>query len=153
MHGDLFKIVLTASLTLIGGIVLLVVGQVITRFVIEPLLDFRRLLGEIAYTLILYEKFLMNVPATADRPQFSEAKEQCRVLASRLYAVSAAVPLYDFLAANGLVPPINDVDSAATHLIGLSNSSERTMPREVNLHYRAIAKSLRIRIDTTLPDL
>ena len=104
MHGDLFKIVLTASLTLIGGIVLLVVGQVITRFVIEPLLDFRRLLGEIAYTLILYEKFLMNVPATADRPQFSEAKEQCRVLASRLYAVSAAVPLYDFLAANGLVP-------------------------------------------------
>jgi hypothetical protein len=144
--------VLTACLTLAGGVILLVVTQVITRFIVEPLLDFRRLLGEVAFTLILYEKFLINVPSTAGTDQFSEAKEQCRVLASRLFAVSAAVPLYDYLAANGCVPPIGDVDAAAGYLIGLSNLSERATMPEVAQRYKRIAKLLRIRIDTTLPD-
>ena len=151
MMNDVLKIVLPSCLTLIGGVTLLVIGQVITRFIVDPLLDFRRLLGKIAYTLILYEKFLINVPTTATTPQFSEAKEKCRVLASRLFAVSAAVPFYEYLAANECVPPLDDVYAAGGHLIGLSNSTERTTPHEVNLHYQGIAKLLRIRIDNTLP--
>jgi hypothetical protein len=67
------------------------------------------------------------------------------VLASRLHAVSAAVPSYDFLAAKGLVPPLDDVHTAAGHLIGLSHTSATTTPDQVNHHYRRISTLLRIR--------
>ena len=52
MDNELYKSVLTASLTLVGGVILLVVTQIFTHFVIDPLLDFRRLLGEVTNTLI-----------------------------------------------------------------------------------------------------
>ena len=42
---ELFKIILTASFTLIGGVVLLVIIQILTRLIVDPFLDFRRLLG------------------------------------------------------------------------------------------------------------
>jgi hypothetical protein len=53
-HCELFKIILTACLTLIGGVILLVASQFLTRFVVDPLLDFRRLLGEVGHTLVFY---------------------------------------------------------------------------------------------------
>jgi hypothetical protein len=71
---ELFKIVLTACFTLAGGVLLLVFTQIITRFVVDPLLDFRRLLGEIAYTLILYANFLFNPAFTASTLNFQKRR-------------------------------------------------------------------------------
>jgi len=147
MHDELFKSVFTASLTLFGGVLLLVVTQIFTRFVVDPLVDFRRLLGEVAYTLIFNANFLCNPATTANTPQLSDATKQCRALASRLHAVSAAVPLYDFLAGIGLVPPLSDVYAAAGHLIGLSNTTAITTPDDVKQHYESIGKLLRIRVE------
>jgi hypothetical protein len=145
--SELEKIVLTACLTLIGGVLLLVAGQVITRFVVDPLLDFRRLLGDVAYALILNAKWLCNPNATADRPEFQEAKDECRKLASRLHAFSAAVPLYNFLTDLGVVPPLSDVYAARGHLIGLSNMDGKIPIDVVKKHRDEIARLLRIRVD------
>jgi hypothetical protein len=93
MHCELFKIVLTASFTLIGGVILLVVSQIVTRFVVDPLLDFRRLLGEVGHTLVFYSQYLFNPAAMASTPEFEKAKRKCRNLASRLRSFSNAVPL------------------------------------------------------------
>ncbi len=70
MWPALIKIVLTACVTLAGGVVLLVVTQVFTRFVVDPMIDFRRLLGEVSYTLILNAQFLFNTSGTATNPKF-----------------------------------------------------------------------------------
>ena len=145
---ELAKIVLTACLTLGGGVTLLVLTQFLTRFIVEPLIDFRRLLGEVAYTLILNAKFFFN-PSTAMGlwPEFEKAKQQCRDLASRLHAFSAAVPLYRFLSRVHLVPCLDYVYDAAAQLIGLSNLSATTPANIVQQHYDRISKLLGIRVE------
>jgi hypothetical protein len=147
MWPELARIVLTACLTLAGGVVLLVVAQIFTRFVVDPLLDFRRVLGEVSYTLILNAQFLFNANTTATNPKFQQATEQCRVLASRLHAFSAAVPLYGFLSRIRLVPCLGYVYDAAKMLIGLSNTNATTAPKITQQRYDSISKLLGIRVD------
>jgi len=148
--SELAKIILTACVTLFGGVLLLAVTQILTRFVVEPLVDFRRLLGEVAYTLILKANLLFNLPGTkpeAFEKAVADAKEEFRKLASRLHAFSAAVPLYGFLTHIHLVPPLTDVYEASRHLIGLSNVQPDTPPGHVQKYYDTISKLLRIRVD------
>src|SRR5688572_8306196 len=48
------KIILTSSLTILGGIIVFVAGQVVTKFIIEPLYEQSKLIGEIANSLTYY---------------------------------------------------------------------------------------------------
>jgi hypothetical protein len=144
---ELDRIVLTACLTLGGGVVLLIITQIFTRFVVDPLVDFRRLLGEVAYTLILNSNLLFNASQTAGTSEFQEARQECRTLASRLHAFSAAVPLYHSLSRIGLVPCHGYVYDAAAQLIGLSNTTATTPPDIVRQRYERISKLLRIRTE------
>src|SRR5687768_13838110 len=48
------KIILTSSFTILGGIIIFVVGQVVAKFIIEPLYEQSKLIGEIANSLIYY---------------------------------------------------------------------------------------------------
>ncbi len=146
MH-ELFKIVLTASFTLIGGVVLLVITQILTRFIVDPLVDFRRLLGEVGHTLVFYSNYFYNASVMASKPEFQEATRQCRTLASRLRSFSNAVPLYATLARLRLVPPHADVYKASAALIDLSNTTSSHPFDVVNQHYERISKLLDIRVD------
>jgi len=146
MH-ELFKIVLTASLTLAGGVILLTFTQILTRFVVDPLLDFRRLLGQVSHDLIFYAHFLHNPSVMASHPEFQEATRACRTLASRLRSFSAAVPLYSQLASIHLVPPLRDVYDASAELIGLYNTTSSHPVTVVIQHYERISRLLRIRVD------
>ena len=145
--SELAKIILTACATLIGGVLLMVATQIFTRCVVDPLIEFRRLIGEVAYTLILHAKWLFNTNATADRPEFQQARDDCRRLASRLHSLSTAVPLYGFFVDLGAVPERVKVDEAAKALIGLSNTRPDTPAGHVQKHYDTISKALRIRVD------
>jgi hypothetical protein len=145
MH-DLWKTVLTACVTLAGGVFLLIVTQVVTRFIVDPLVDFRRLLGEVAYTLILNAHYFYNAAGMAGHPEFEDAKRQCRTLASRLHAFSAAVPLYSKLARIRLVPAQTNVYSAAAQLVGLSNTTATDPADFISEKYDKISQLLRIRL-------
>ena len=59
---ELFKIFLTSGLTITGGVLIFVLGQMILKFVIEPIHEFNKLKGEIAYSLVFYANVYMNVP-------------------------------------------------------------------------------------------
>jgi hypothetical protein len=59
--SELFKIILTSSLTIFGGILVFVIGQVVVKFIIEPLHEQAKLIGEIANSLI----FFANVGAVS----------------------------------------------------------------------------------------
>lgn len=49
--SDIF---LTSGLTILGGIIIFVGGQIVTRFIIEPFYEQFKLIGEIANSLIYY---------------------------------------------------------------------------------------------------
>jgi hypothetical protein len=146
MH-ELLKIVLTASLTLVGGVILLVTTQVLTRFVVDPLVDFRRLLGDVGHTLVFYSNFFHNPSVMASHPEFQQATRECRTLACRLRSFSAAVPLYSSLARIHLVPALSDVHQASGELIGLYNTTATHSPADARHHYERISKLLGIRVD------
>ena len=147
MLSELLKIVLTACFTLIGGVLLLVITQILTRFVVEPLVDFRRLLGEVGHTLVFYSNYLHNASVMASKPEFQQGTQQCRTLASKLRSFSNAVPLYNMLARLRLVPAHCYVYDASGELIGLSNTSASTSPDHVRHRYERIAKLLSIGVD------
>jgi hypothetical protein len=150
--SELSKIILTACATLIGGVLLMVATQIITRFLADPLIEFHRLIGEVTYTLILNSKWLFNANATGDTPEFQQARDDCRKLASRLHALSATVPLYGLFVELGMIPERSKVGEAAKALIGLSNTSPRQTGDIIEMlsvqkHYATISKCLRIPLE------
>ena len=146
---ELFKIVLTAGLTLLGGVLLLVFSQIFTRLIIDPYIEFKRLLGEISHALVLYSDRFFNAATfmTSIDTKFEEGKRQCRNLASRLRSFSNAVPFYSLLAYWHFVPCRQNVTEAARYLIGLSNTTATTPPTIVEQHYVRIGKLLGIQVE------
>ncbi len=51
MMSDIF---ITSGLTILGGIIIFVGGQILTKFIIEPFYEQSKLIGEIANSLIYY---------------------------------------------------------------------------------------------------
>jgi len=135
---------LTAGLTVFGGAVVLVVGQIVQRFYLEPIQEQRRIIGEIAYALI-YDANVVRGLFVEERVK--DTVTRLRRLASSLRATVRTIPSYGFFARQGWVPPADNVMRASTHLIGWSNGlSERDggMNRQRREH---IARELDIRIE------
>lgn len=116
----------TAAFTAFFGVLVLVAGQLIQRFVIEPIHDQKKAIGEAAfnYTFLAnlnYVGRFQGVPLQYPaEPQ--EASRTLRRIAGQLRASLVTVPCYDRLAANGFVLSRADVMKLSTGLIGLSNS-------------------------------
>ncbi len=146
--SDLWKIALTSSLTVIGGIFVLAVGQLLQRFFIEPIQEQAKVIGEIVYTLAYYGPVYANpgMPAILG-PRgdlIPETEDALRQNASRLLATTAAVRWYG-LARTVRTPSRNDVLEAAHTLIGLSNSIRTGSPQE-NIQKRdLVLRLLRIK--------
>lgn len=116
--SELFKIVLTSSLTICGGVAVAVASQALIRLALEPLLDYRRLLGEIADAL----EFFANVSSASPPKEQEEAQDTFRRQATGLRAGSHSIPFYGLWSFFGLVPSRNKVREASRCLLGLSNT-------------------------------
>jgi len=118
---DLSRALLTASLTIIGGVIIIVVGQIIEKFYIAPYDRFRRTLGDVSFNMIYYANVYTS-PGLGDKATLDEASNKLRSLASQLLSDSSAVNGYWFFAATRLIPARRQVGEAAGKLIALSNS-------------------------------
>ena len=129
----------TAALTALFGVCVLVIGQIIQRFFLEPIQEQRKAIGEIAYNLT----FLANVGSLAhvqhEGTRISsaadpvEAAQTLRKLASHLRASLNTIPFYDALASVSHMPKRSSVLKASSGLIGWANSifgGERSPHRE-----------------------
>ncbi len=125
------------SLTVLGGISILVFGQVILKFFLEPILEQSKLIGAIASALILYG----NVGS--ESANFAEAKRTYRKQASNLMGTAYNIKCYPLWRRLGLVPKSDDVIEASQALIGISNSLGST---DVEHRRKEIAQLLRIKI-------
>ena len=145
--SDLFKIFLTSSLTVVGGVLVLVVGRIIEKFLIEPVHEQSNVIGEIADSLIFYANLYSN-PGVGKPEEMDEASRALRQQASRLMARTHAVRCYWLMQLLRIVPKHRDTLRARENLMGLSNSIHRDDPRlpEVNnARRKQIEESLHIR--------
>lgn len=144
--SDLEKILVTSFTTICGGVILLVVGQLIIRFLIDPLSDLRKLIGEISDILIYYANVYAN-PGAGDIEIQNVAQNEIRKMASLLRAKSNALPIYDLFSKLRLVPSKKNISIASTNLIGLSNSLHQGNPEMNDRQARAIFNALNIAIE------
>ena len=144
--SELFKIVLTSSLTILGGILVFVVGRIIERFSIEPIHEQLRLTGEIADSLIFYAN-LYSSPGIGNPEKMGEASKVLRQQASQLMARTHVIPWYKLWQLLRIVPKHTDVIEASRNLIGLSNSIHQGDPMVNNDRRKEIEKRLRIKTD------
>jgi hypothetical protein len=118
--SEIFKIILTSSLTVIGGIIVFVVGQIITKCIIEPIHEQAKIIGEIAYSLTMYSNVYSN-PGILKNEKKDEASTFLRKCAGQLLARTYSLKLYWLWEKLRIVPRFNSVNLASEKLIGLSN--------------------------------
>ena len=108
------------TLTVLSGVLIYILGQITMKLVIEPILDLRKLRGEIADALFFYANIYFN-PQISAPEETQAAGKAFRQQASQLMARSFAIPGYWVWSLFCLVPKQLDVTEASRLLTGLSN--------------------------------
>jgi hypothetical protein len=104
----------TAAFTIVGGVFVFVVGQVLSKFFIEPLYDLRKVIGEVRFNLAFHAPTIHTpIGGSKERSDKAEAalmKGSCELLAD-LHAVSlyGMIRLISF----GAIPRKRAIEDAA----------------------------------------
>lgn len=118
----------SSSMPAFWAVVVFVVGQLIIRMLVEPILAQRKTIGEIAYHLVYFANaselagFTKETHPQAVHNDPVEVVRKIRGLASELRASLAIIPAYGVLQRLGMVLPDRDVLAASAAMIGWSNS-------------------------------
>ena len=125
--SELWRIVLTAALTVVGGTIVYAGGHFLVVLFVEPIHRLRSLIGEIADSLIFYADVYSN-PGSSSKARVDDTSEVLRRQASQLMAKVHLISWYSFWAFTRLVRKKTEIEEAHTELIGLSNSVHRSEP-------------------------
>jgi hypothetical protein len=146
----------TAIITALLAVLVFVVTQGILKLVLEPLQEQRRLVGEVAAALTVYERaFTLRVepisgtepvPLGASREEAAEAAKALRELGGSLQAGLWAVPFYDLFALFGIVPTARAVVVATDEL----HMWYSQLPNPVNEHQAQRIRECRDTISKSL---
>jgi hypothetical protein len=122
--SELDKILLTAVVTVIGGVSVFTVGQVIAKFLIEPIYEQRKVVGAIAEALLLNAHHLAESGelAVQSGAELREVSHGFRQLAAELMTKTVAIPGYRFWGWLRFIRPLHQIISARGGLFGLSNT-------------------------------
>ena len=118
---EVFKICLGGASAAFVGVSLFVLGQFVQRFVFEPVVDLRKTIGEVGYTLVFYGHYLNN-PTVVPPNLLDEAHIACRRLAALLRSQARAIPFYGRIASYGWLPRKQQILEASSHLIAIYNT-------------------------------
>src|SRR2546427_7286581 len=143
--SELERIFLTSALTVAGGVFVLALGQLVVRFVVEPLHEQAKAIGEVVYVLIFYADLYAN-PGGVITPAHQAAVDALRKSASQLMATSHGVRAYWLWACLRMAPPFGHMLEATRSLIFLSNSVYRGDRAENRTARTRSIKSLRLRL-------
>ncbi len=119
---DLDKILLTA----LFGIFVFVLGQIVVKFLIEPLYEYRKVVSSIASALLYHAHYYSDSGLhNVELAEVKEAADQFRQLATELTARTVAIPGYRLLGMLRIVRPYKEILAARGSLWGLSNTLHR----------------------------
>ncbi|MCX6705136.1 MAG: hypothetical protein NT162_02250 [Candidatus Woesebacteria bacterium] len=153
-----------AGITTLLGFVVYVIGQVLTKFIIEPIQDQRRIIGEIADALIFYANKYRNLwgYGTLDLWESEEVKKEkkekyltekekmdkisdtIRRLGSLLIAKTHMISFYKFWSILHIVKPMKNIITAKKALIGLSNQVDTANGDDLRKYEEEIRSALGI---------
>lgn len=115
--SDIEKIILGAF----GAIVVFVIGQILSRFFIDPISDLRKEIGSVRYNLAFYSR-VIHSPIIRTKELSGKAEEALLGNSAQLVAKIHAVPLFAvtrFLAC-GVIPSRLDIEEASVQIRALS---------------------------------
>ncbi|MEH2319524.1 hypothetical protein [Nostoc sp.] len=126
-------------MTIISGVFVFILGQLILKLIIEPIQEFRKTLADIAFALIEYANIYSN-PGCADNELEKKASEEFRKLSSRLNAQMYLIPAYKSISKLFGLPSKDNLLEAASALIGLSNGVFKSPIDLVNINLEGAKK-------------
>ncbi len=85
---EIDKILLTSGTTILGGFLTFVIGQIVVRFIIDPVVSFKETLGEISYLFLSYQDKITNSHAT------KETIQEIKKCSGKLLSKKHAIPFY-----------------------------------------------------------
>ncbi len=141
---ELVKIFLTSGLTIVGGVLVFTLGQLIQKFLLEPVHEQSKALGEIDFGLTYYAQWYAN-PGTGTPEHMAAASDAIRRSASQLRATTHAIHCYDLCERWGLVPVRQNLEEAVGDLIRISNSIHTGNGRENSQDADHVRKLLAVR--------
>jgi hypothetical protein len=148
--NEIERILFTSATTIVGGAFVFVVGQLASRFLIEPCYEQRRVIGLVAEALLNYMYLFVDSGDTPKEGAY-EAAPYLRKLSSELMARTIAIPGYSLLSKFRVVRKYSEIEEASRGLLGLANTVGRSdWERKLKMASK-VAVNLGIdRIDSTL---
>jgi len=142
-YVELSRAVLTASLAVVGGIIVLVIGQLIERYIIEPIHEQSRHIGEISFALYYHgDKYIHPDP---QRPDSYEVGNHLRGAATRLLCATNTIRGYTVLSLFRVIPSIKHINTAVKHLVNLASMQEKDGNKNEKRR-EEVVKLLRIKV-------
>ncbi|QKK01295.1 MAG: hypothetical protein HND55_00730 [Pseudomonadota bacterium] len=115
------QILYTAFATLIGGTILYVVGELLSKRYIDPIDELRRQISQVRYVLSFFAP-VIHTPISRNDERSTEAARALREVSANLLSMLELLPNggpFRRLALRAL-PPEEDIEDAAIHLRALS---------------------------------
>lgn len=97
-----------------------VLGQLVLKFLLEPLQQYKEVKGEVSYALHYYAN-IGGPPGFATEEERQEAQKHLRGLASKVRVCYHKIPWYRFFAGIGWLPKKSALLKASDALTGWSN--------------------------------
>lgn len=107
-------------LTIISGVLIFVLGQVVKDFVLKPIQDFYRTIADISHKLKFHSNVLTNSNVRKDSVQI--ASGDMRDLSSNLEALYVVIPFKGLFSSFNIIPSRDNIKIAEKNLIFLSNA-------------------------------
>ena len=118
---ELEKIFITSAVTILGGVIIYVAGQLVSKFFIDPLHDLCRVVGEVRFNLAFHGTTI-HTPIGRSNEASDKAKTALMTSSCELITKLHAIPIYraSRLLSFGILPIRKSVEDAAVQLRGLS---------------------------------
>ena len=145
---ELEKILWTSASTILGGVIVFVAGQLLSRFLIEPIQELKKAIGEVQFNLAFYAP-IIQTPDSRNRESSEKAYDAIMKSSCDLLTKAAAIPFYRFLP-NKFVLPMQNVSKAAVDLRALTTFLHETGEKaashieEVNRRVESIQRQLQL---------
>jgi hypothetical protein len=136
---------LKIALTAFFGVCVFVIGQVISKFLIEPVYEHRKTIGNVAHALIYNAGWISNPGDVDPNGERTKASDFLRQLSCDLMAKTRAIPCYRLFALLMVVPKSGAIFESHRHLIFLSNSLFRGHSRDNQEAVKQIKELLKMR--------
>lgn len=124
---------MSTFLTILSGVTVFVIGQVALKLFIDPIHDFKKVIGEISNCLINNAGNYFEPEKLSVEKQGEVAKELLG-LSAKLNAQMSTIPFYSKLARFYLCPSTDHVVIATKSLIGISNAMRCNRPNNGQLN-------------------